>query len=388
MRRVFVTGIGAISAIGTNVEENVANLKAGFSQLAPAKLLKTALDIPVAELALTNAELTQMAGIEPKETISRTLLFGLIAVKEAVASAKISGKDELIFINSCTGSGIEVIENIYQTPEQHIGSIPYFHSNEIPLQIIEALGISRCRQFNVSTACSSSANAIMLATRLIRNGKAERILVGGNDALSRFSLNGFNALEIASPTGCRPFDQQRDGVTLGEAGAYLVLESEEAAKGKDIYAEVSGYANVNEAYHPTSTTPDGEGAKTAITEALATAKLSASDIGYVNAHGTGTQVNDMSEALALSHTLGADTLVSSTKGYTGHTLAACGALEAVYSILAIREQMAWCNNRLQQPITEPALNLITTNQKADIEHVLSNSFGFGGNDTSLIFSKV
>lgn len=387
MNRVFVTGIGAISAIGNNIAEQLQSLRKGTNNIVSAKFLKSAIKLPVAEIPHSNEELTSLAGLPGGVTYSRTFLLGLIAAKEALETAHLSDRSDLQLISSSTNAAIEITENIYQHPEEHQSLLKYFHANQIPLDIAKELGING-RQYTISTACSSSANGIMLATRLIRSGKAKRVLVGGNDSLARFSINGFNALEIASPTGSRPFDENRDGVSLGEAGAYLVLESEEAAKGKPVYGEVRGYANVNEAYHATATSPEGKGAQQAISDALAIAHLSAGDINYINAHGTGTKVNDLSESNAICNLFGDQTPVSSTKGYTGHTLAACGALEAVFSILAIREQQVWGNCRLLQPMSETSMNIVKETRSATVNHVLSNSFGFGGNDTSLIFSKI
>lgn len=387
MNRVFVTGIGAISAIGNNIAEQLQSLQLGTSHIAPAKYLKSTIKLPVAEILHTNEELTSMAGLPATETYSRTFLLGLIAAKEALKAANIADRSDLQLISSSTNAAIEITENIYQCPNDHLPLVKYFHANQIPLELAKELDLGG-RQYTISTACSSSANGIMLATRLIRSGKAKRVLVGGNDSLARFSINGFNALEIASPTGSRPFDEHRDGVSLGEAGAYLVLESEESAKGKHIYGEVSGFANVNEAYHATATSPDGKGAKQAINDALTVARLKASDISYINAHGTGTKINDLSESIAVSELFGSQTPVSSTKGSTGHTLAACGALEAVFSLLAIQEQKVWGNTRLQEALTETNMNIVKATHDATVNHVLSNSFGFGGNDTSLIFSKI
>lgn len=386
MRQVFVTGMGVVSSLGIGVEENLKGLAAGRNTFAPARLLQTTLQNPVAEIGLTNKELTQLAGINNSKPYGRTSLLGLIAAKEALAMAGLTGSTDLLLLSSSTTAGVETNENIYLKLEENTEELPYFHCNYIPLEISRELGLTS-RQFSISTACSSSANGIMLAARLIRSGKADRILVGGNDALSRFTLNGFNALEIASPTGSRPFDKDRNGVTLGEAAGYLVLESEEAAKGKTIYGEVKGYANVNEAYHATATSPDGAGAKQAIADALKVAHLEAADISYINAHGTGTMVNDLSESVALASVFGDNTPVSSTKGNTGHTLAACGALEAVFSLLALREQKVWGNSRLLNPLDEVQLDLTKETRPAIVKHVLSNSFGFGGNDTSLIFSQ-
>jgi 3-oxoacyl-[acyl-carrier-protein] synthase II len=228
----------------------------------------------------------------------------------------------------------------------------------------------------------------MLGARLIKNNKLDRVLVGGTDAITMFTLNGFYALEILSPTGCRPFDADRNGLTIGEGAAALVLESENVADPRRIICEVTGYANVNEAFHATASTADGFGAMLAMSRVLESASLKADDISYINAHGTGTEINDLSEGSAIEKIFGSMIPpVSSTKAFTGHTLGAAGAIEAVFSCMAIKHQVAL-----------PALNFITPMPELSfypqkqlvslpVHHVMSNSFGFGGSNTSLIFSK-
>jgi len=223
---------------------------------------------------------------------------------------------------------------------------------------------------------------------MIEAGLVNTVLAGGMDALSRFSINGFHSLEILSPTGCRPFDQQRNGVTIGEGAAFLVLESEKAAAGKKIYGEIAGYANHNEAFHQTASSPDGDGAVMTMRHALNIARIQPSKIDYINAHGTGTQINDLSEGNAIAAVFGNDIPpVSSTKSFTGHTLAAAGAVEAVLSLLSIKEQVLLPNMGLENVMEELPFTPQKTMKKADINYVLSNSLGFGGANTTLIFKK-
>ena len=242
----------------------------------------------------------------------------------------------------------------------------------------------------ISTACSSAANAIAIGARLIRQGKLKRVIVGGTDALCRFTSNGFNSLMILDTEWCKPFSANRAGLNLGEAAAYLVLESREEAeaRGAEIHGLVTGWANTNDAYHQTASSPDGNGAYLAMTEALRKAGLKSSEISYINAHGTGTQNNDQSESIAIHRVFGEQKPpISSTKAYTGHTLAAAGAIEAVYSVLALENQKFLPNLNYQNPIEEndwkPQLEI----EDGEISHVLSNSFGFGGNNSTVIFSK-
>jgi len=208
--------------------------------------------------------------------------------------------------------------------------------------------------------------------------------------MCRFTTNGFNSLMILDTEWCKPFSANRAGLNLGEAAAYLVLESREDAesRGAEIHGLVTGWANTNDAFHQTASSPDGNGAFMAMTKALEKAGLQSSDISYVNAHGTGTQNNDQSESMAIHRVFGENKPpISSTKAFTGHTLAAAGAIEAVYSVLALKENKLFPNLNYQDPIEgndwKPQLEV----EEAEINHVLSNSFGFGGNNSTVIFSK-
>jgi 3-oxoacyl-[acyl-carrier-protein] synthase-1 len=243
----------------------------------------------------------------------------------------------------------------------------------------------------ISTACSSSANAIMFGAELIKSGKLGCVIAGGTDSITKFTINGFNTLMILDKNGCKPFDENRAGLTLGEGAAFLVLESEERAfrDGKTILSELTGYGNANDAYHQTASSPEGTGATLAMQKALTMSGLPASKIGYINVHGTGTQNNDLSEGIALQKIFGEQAPpFSSTKSFTGHTLGAAGSVEAVISILAIRNRMIFPNLNFTTPMKElnirPEKDLI---RDTEIHHVLSNSFGFGGNNSTLIFSK-
>jgi 3-oxoacyl-(acyl-carrier-protein) synthase len=241
----------------------------------------------------------------------------------------------------------------------------------------------------INTACSSSANAIMLGARLIRSGRATRVIVGGVDSLAKYTVNGFNALKILSENPCKPFDVDRDGLNLGEAAAYLVLESEEAASGKKIYAQVAGYGNANDAHHPSAMSDDATGAIACMREAIQSAGICYDQIDYVNAHGTGTQNNDQVELYGLSMLFGHIPPFNSTKSYTGHTLGAAGAVEAIFSILSIRHAELFPSLHVQNPIdTYHSSPIAVFTKKEQVSYVLSNSFGFGGNCTSLVFAGV
>ncbi|MBO4402183.1 MAG: beta-ketoacyl-[acyl-carrier-protein] synthase family protein, partial [Bacteroidales bacterium] len=240
-----------------------------------------------------------------------------------------------------------------------------------------------------STACSSAANAIILGANMIRCGEAEIVVAGGSECITKFHLNGFHSLMILDERPCRPFDATRNGLNLGEGAAYLVLESAEHAQRRGVQAQalLSGYGNACDAFHQTASSPDGEGAFLAMKEALEMAGLSPQSIGYVNAHGTGTPNNDLSESHALRRIFGSQLPpFSSTKPFTGHTTSASGSIEAVFCLLAMRNGFIPSNLNWSQPLEEGVVP-VTVTRKAGLEHVLCNAFGFGGNDSSLLFSK-
>ena len=298
------------------------------------------------------------------------------------------------FISANTVGGMDKTENFFRLFSKdpsagRLADVVHHECGAITELVADDLGI---RHFvsTVSTACSSSANAIFTGARMIRAGLLDYALVGGADALTRFTLNGFNTLMILDKEKCKPFDENRHGLNLGEGAAYLLLASDKGLKqlNKKPYARISGYANANDAFHQTASSPEGTGSFLAMKGALEYAGLHPSAIDYINLHGTGTQNNDIAEGTAMK--LLFDPFypkMSSTKAYTGHTLGGSGAVEAVFSVLAIQQGVIFPNLRLETPMKElpfqPERSCLT-NQR--LRHVLSNSFGFGGNCSSLIFS--
>jgi 3-oxoacyl-(acyl-carrier-protein) synthase len=238
----------------------------------------------------------------------------------------------------------------------------------------------------INTACSSSANAIMFGARLIKNGFAKRAVVGGTDSLSKFTINGFNSLGNLSDEKCRPFDNARKGLNLGEAAAFLVLEKEDDASQKNVLGFLSGYCNANDAFHPSSLSDEGDGPCLSMNGALRSAGLQPGQIDFINAHGTATENNDLVESRAMQRVFGNVPAFASTKCYTGHTLGAAGAIEAVYSLFSLQQQELFKALHFNDPIAETNLRPVLENKKTKLQHVLSNSFGFGGNCSSLIFS--
>jgi 3-oxoacyl-(acyl-carrier-protein) synthase len=394
-QRVFVTGVGIVSAIGNGTGETLSSLKNLASGIGKLSLFESIhAHIPVAEVKSDHAELAELAGVDPGHApYTRNSLLALVAAKEALASARWDRNSNLISgaVMATTVGGMDLNEQYYKSllqDDTHKDIIMLLDSADCTTKVAFMAGI-RHNINTISTACSSSANSVMLGARLIKNNRLKRVLVGGTDALTRFTLNGFMALEILSVTGCRPFDRNRNGLTIGEGAAVLILESEEVADPARVICEITGYANANEAFHATASSADGLGAFLAMSGALETASLKPHDISYINAHGTGTEINDLSEGRAIQKIFGtALPPVSSTKAFTGHTLGAAGAVEAVFSVLALQNQLLLPGLNFTSPMEELSFQPVTKPSQAVLKHVMSNSFGFGGNNTSLIFSKV
>lgn len=394
---VAITGMGIISAIGNNIEENYASLiqrKKGIARIQKIDTVHRN-EIMVGEITTTNETFSEQLNLPKKHNYTRTALLGVVAAKEAISIAGIKdiNRFKTGLISSTSVGGMDMTEKYYYeyliNPECQ-KYIETHHAGDSSQKIAEQLGIKEQLVTTISTACSSAANAIMLGARLIKAGKLDRVVVGGSDCLSKFTINGFKTLMILSDTYNTPFDEHRKGLNLGEAAAYLVLESEEIVntENKKVLAYVSGYGNANDAYHQTASSENGEGATLAMQKALKIAGLHPEQIDYINAHGTATGNNDLSEGRAFINVFGDNVPdFSSTKAYTGHTLAAAGAIEAVYSVLALQNNIIFPNLNFETPMKEFHLRPVTETKEKGLTHVLSNSLGFGGNCSTLIFSK-
>ncbi len=395
---VFVAGVGAITAIGNNIGECLHSLEHEEAGMADAVYLETTLrgKIPVAEVKLDNSQLAAMAVLSPN--ISRTALLSAIAAKEAVDMAGIENFGSLRtgFISANTVGGMDKSEQFFVdflgNPQYgKLRDVVNHECGAVTELVADKLGI-RNYISTISTACSSSANAIFYGARLIKHNMLDVVVAGGTDALTKFTLNGFNTLMILDSQFCKPFDENRNGLNMGEGAGYVVLVSERVAnslKNKTL-CKLSGYCNRNDAYHQTASSPDGTGSWLAMKGALENAGLQPEDIDYINLHGTGTQNNDLAEGTAIKRLFATHyPKMSSTKSFTGHTLGASGGVEAVFSVMAIQHGIVYPNLRLTTPMPEFPFTPETKFLKGvDIKHVLSNSFGFGGNCSSLIFSKL
>lgn len=384
--------MGIISAIGSSVAECRAALVAGRSGIAMGNSLASHYSgLPAAEVLLSDDQLKADLGVTAP-AVNRTTLLALHAFNQAVQQSgvnesELSDSDTALIVASTIG-GISLTDEIYQNGhgdglnKTYLASYEYSSVADYLQRRFEIGGITD----TINTACSSSANAIIYGSRLLKNGFAKRAIVGGADCLAKFTVNGFNALRILSDELCAPFDTNRKGLNLGEGAAFLVLEREEDLNGKPVLAWLSGYGNANDAYHPSSLSAEGTGPFMAMRDALKVAGLLPKEIGYINAHGTGTENNDESESQAMLRLFRQPPAFASTKTFTGHTLGAANAIETVFSIMSLIYGEVYPCLNFNQPDEPAGLTPVNEYGQADIQHVMSNSFGFGGNCTSVIVS--
>lgn len=399
MKSIAIIGTGIVCAIGNNKEEVLEALLRRQTGIGTMRFLHSAHhELPVGEVKLSNEEMKASLGIEPSKEVSRTELLGLVALRQAVKEGAVRRSDgkRVVLVNGTTVGGMDITE-------QHYAELRSHADDHLPQETLECLrhhdcgsstaGMARyCDCFDdyttLSTACSSAANAIILGAQLLDMGLADVVVAGGTESLSVFHLNGFNSLMILDHEPCRPFDRQRAGLNLGEGAAYLVMERADDAHSRQqkVYGYLNGWGNACDAFHQTASSTNGEGAYLAMQQALVMARLKPSDIQYVNAHGTGTPDNDQSESVALRRIFG-DTLppVSSTKSFTGHTTSASGSIEAVICLLAMHHHFLPTNLGWKEAMDDGIVPTMGDNH-ANVVNALSNAFGFGGNDSALVFS--
>jgi 3-oxoacyl-(acyl-carrier-protein) synthase len=394
-RPVVVTGLGVINAAGCGVREVWDSLRSGRSGLGPLTLFESPRHGHHL-VGQVRADLDLLAG---HVRGSRSDKLAWIAAKEALAQAglgshsSVVAADRLGVVLGSTVAGMlgteGVLARLLRTGPQRFGPLRYHECASATELCAQRLG-ARGPTVTLSTACSSGAMAIATAAELIDTAEADVVLAGGADALCRLTLNGFGALLLLDPNGCRPFDIARAGISLGEGAAMLVLEAEQPARarGAQILAQLSGWGVSCDATHPTSPHPLGEGAALAIQQALKRSGLSPGDIDYVSAHGTGTRDNDAMEALALRRVFG-ETVppFASVKRFFGHTLGASGAIKAAVSVQALLAQAMPSNFGFENIDPDIGLRPVPGFQSQRLKHVLSNSFGFGGNNVVLVLSE-
>ena len=395
-KNIVITGEGIISAIGNDKAAVLQSLLDGRSGIVEMKHLHSSHhELPVGEVQLSNDEMKAMLALPIEEQTSRTSLMGMLAVRQALAEAQLPEtapkNRRVVLISGTTVGGMDITEQYYDsfaTSDEHLDCLKKHDCGSSTEEIAAMFGISECT--TISTACSSAANALILGANLLKTGQADLVIAGGSEALTRFHLNGFNSLMILDHEPCRPFDAQRAGLNLGEGAAFVVMETEASARerGAEIHAWLTGYGNVCDAFHQTASSDNGEGAYRAMTEALEMAHLQPEDIDYVNAHGTGTPNNDLSESAALKRVFAEKMpLISSTKAFTGHTTSASGSIETVICLLAMQHHFVPANLRWEHQIPD-GITPTTGVKDVTLKHVVCNAFGFGGNDSSLILSAV
>ena len=400
--RVAVTGLGIISAIGESITEFKEGLFNGRCGIRPISLFDTKGFMTQSAAQVKNKNLKALFGSLDIRRLSRCDLLGLVAVREALS-------DSCLDFDNCDRNDIGVVlgggaggmlswekfrRALWQKKAKPRPSLLLSSASCTLTDLIASRYRFTGSRATIVTACSSSATSIGFASDLIRSGAHEIVITGGSESLSEVTFAGFNALRVVDPEYCRPFDKNRRGLSLGEGAAILVLENYEKAKkkGATIYAEVLGYATNSDAFHMTSPDPEAMGMSRVMVKALERASVAANQVDYINAHGTATKANDHLETKAIKKVFGekdaGDLAISSTKSMVGHCLGAGGAIEAVATILALREQVVPPTIHLDEPDPDCDLDYVPLQSRPrKIRIALSNSFAFGGNNTSLVFGR-
>ena len=396
---LVLSAFTATTALGVGNAPLLAALQGGTSGLKPC-------DFETAQIATWIGEVPGLDGVQlPRELAAydcrnnRLALLGLLADgfgQAARAAIARHGADRVALILGTSTSGILSAEAAYRERDAD-GALPAWfdyratHNTGALVSFVRDLLGLRGPAFTISTACSSSAKAFAAADRLIGAGLADAAIVGGVDSLCLTTLYGFSSLELTSPEPCRPGDAHRQGLSIGEAAAFALLERADAAPAQlGPRIVLAGWGESSDAHHMSAPHPEGRGARAAMAQALQRAALSPQDIGYINLHGTATPANDLSEGRGVAAVFAdhPDVPSSSTKGMMGHTLGAAGAVEAVVSALALQHGLLPASVGMQAPDPDIPLNIVSVPQRLpSLRHVLSNSFGFGGSNASLVLSR-
>jgi 3-oxoacyl-[acyl-carrier-protein] synthase II len=395
---IAITGVGVVSSLGASARETWPRVLAGERGIGELTVFEAE-----AYRTRTVAEVSGIADVVPGHVLSRTSELACRAAREAIADAALPRDRRVGLVVAGTTAGMLETESLLAVllgptrevdPEARKEALSRMLSHPLsaPTDRVESELGPFTRVRSLSSACSGGANAILVGASWLELGLVDAVVCGAADALCRVTLAGFNALAALDPAGARPFDKRRRGLTLGEGAGFIVLETRASAEArkKDIVATVLGWASRSEAHHVTNPEPRGEAPVRAMQAALRRAGLTPADVDYVNAHGTGTPLNDPMETRALARVLGdrlKDVPVSSQKGQIGHTLAAAGAIEAVLTALAIRDGVLPPTGGLEEPDPECDLRHVMRAEKHDTRVALSSSFGFGGMDTVLVLGR-
>jgi 3-oxoacyl-[acyl-carrier-protein] synthase II len=399
---VVVTGIGTVNPLATSASAFATALRDGGCAIGPVTVFDTT--GYRSRIAAEVRDATPPASLPSplRRRVSRADVFALAAVAEALADSGLDGAlpreriglalggttGGMLLAEACLRDRIEGRSGRYRaTP---LVGTPISTSADVVASVFALAG----PRLTLSTACSSSANAIGIALDWLRLGRADLVVAGGTESLCATVFAGFNSLHALSLTPCRPFDRRRDGLSLGEGAAVLVLERAETAarRGARAHAEIRAYGTSADAHHLTAPHPEGLGAALAMRRALARAGLDPADVDYINAHGTGTPLNDAVESAAIASVFGAAPgrlAVSSTKAAVGHTLGAAGAIEALATVIALRDGFVPATVTLEEPDEAFPHDFVPRRSRpAELRWALSNSYGFGGNNTSLVIGRV
>jgi 3-oxoacyl-[acyl-carrier-protein] synthase II len=398
--RVVITGAGIVTALGVGWKPNAEGFRAGKTAFRPVSLFDVSRQRVknAAEVDLPAALPPNRLNAKQVARLDRASALLLLATCEAWRQAGWKPADNLPLVLGTTAGGMSLGEAYYrqavqspdcqrQQPTRAVHYQPQFQAR----MVLEALGFSGPITI-ISNACASGSNAVGHAWELIRRGQAEFVFAGGYDALCQLTFAGFDSLQALSPTTCRPFDAHRDGLLLGEGAGVLALETLEHARRRNaaILGEIIGYGAATDTHHLAQPHPEGDAALAAMTAACASAGITPEQVDYVNAHGTATPQNDLTEAVAINRWAGgrAQTLpVSSTKAGIGHLLGAAGAVEAVVCLMALREQWLPPQRTAATPDPVCQFRLVREPGDAKVDVVLSNSFGFGGTNATLVLRR-
>ena len=408
-KRVVITGMGLVSPVGNNVEDSWANIRAGNSGIDWISLFDADLVENRVAGEVKDIDLVEKFGRRQMRRMDRAQMLALVAAEEALNDACIEITDANKYdVGVVVGSGIGGIVTVVQAlqgfeAKGHRGVspviVPALLHDGISSRVSMHFGL-KGPNYNITAACATSNNSLGDAADLIRMGRAKVMVAGGSEAcIMPMVISGFNNMKVLTTTedvpqkAARPFDVNRDGFVAAEGAALLILEDLDHAleRGVSIHAELTGYGHTSDAFHVTAPNPDGVDAAEAMRRALKDAGISNREISYINAHGTGTQLNDKSETVAIKIALGEDAYqipISSTKSMTGHILGATAAAEAIFSIKAMHDNFVPPTINLDTPDPDCDLNYTPhVGVARPVDHVMSNSFGFGGHNTAVVLSR-
>jgi 3-oxoacyl-[acyl-carrier-protein] synthase II len=397
--RVVITGAGIVTALGNGWKANAEGFKTGRTAFRPLSLFDTSRQRvrQAAEVQLEESLPATHLKAREERRMDRAARLLLLAAHEAWSSANWNSREAALVLGTTSG-GMSLGESYFRQATRRADCrrgqatrAAHYQPQTQALQIQSALGFSGPITI-IANACASGANAIGHAYDLVRSGAAQCALTGGYDGLCQLVFAGFDSLQALSPTTCRPFDVHRDGLALGEGAAVLALETFEHAmqRGATILAEICGYGAATDCHHLTQPHPKGDAALQSMRIACAQANISPRQVGYINAHGTGTPLNDSAEASAINRWAGNDAAemrVSSTKASIGHLLGAAGAVEAVLCAMALREQWLPPTTTTETPDPLCEFQLVREPTQVNFDYALSNSFGFGGANATLVLRR-